>query len=281
MENNIRIRGLTTPLRAEITAKLTVDNPEYVKRKSRRQRTWGCDPKLRLYSCEGPDLIVPRGFELELLTLESKGGHFNWADLRVAHNRVNFGRWIAPYQPSAVQVEAEEKCYRTSGCLVAPAGSGKTDMGLATAAANGQPTLWITHTKDLLEQTSKRAVKCFDGIGEVGKLAEGVTNWGSGKLIIATVQTLAANPKLIEQLNQFIGTVIVDECHHLPASCFLDVVGQLKAKYMLGLTATPDRKDGLECYMYAGIGPKLYEIDRTGLYTSGPVSYTHLTLPTN
>ncbi|MEN6565895.1 MAG: DEAD/DEAH box helicase family protein [Veillonellales bacterium] len=271
ISNNIRIRGASTLLRAAITKALTVDNPEYKKRKARRRPTWGCSPKLTLYSYEGADLIVPRGFlgSLQDLTMD-QFVDIEWADVRETGKTARFGSWQASYELTKEQLVAINKCVvKESGCLVAPAGGGKTDIGLVYAAELGKVSLWITHTKDLLEQTVKRTTQCFDSVGEVGKLVEGTVSWGSGKLIVATVQTLQNNPKLIEQLNQFVGTVVVDECHHLPAACFMEVVGQLKAKYMLGLTATPDRKDGLECYMYMGIGPKLYEIDRAGLYESG------------
>jgi len=266
VDNKIRIRGATTPLRAAITAALTVDNPEYKKRKARRQPTWGLDAKLKLYSCDGTDLIVPRGFWESLIDIVTEA---SFTDLQTEGSIHNFGYWSSNYELSDSQFEAHVAILPRNGILIAPAGSGKTVLGLNYIFQHKRPALWITHTKDLLEQTAKSALKCMPDIGEVGKLAEGVVNWGSGKLIVATVQTLQSNPALIDQLNQFIGTVVVDECHHLPASSFLEVVGQLKARYMLGLTATPDRKDGLECYMYAGIGPKLYEIERAGLYESG------------
>ena len=272
ISNNIRIRGASTPLRAAVTAKLTVDNPEFKKRKARRQPTWGIKPKLQLYTSEGTDLIVPRGFRRELVSLVCSMELANQTQETILQTdgiKVDFGNWSTDFMLSDSQYTAIQEMLGNSGCLIAPAGSGKTVMGLRYVFFHKVSALWITHTKDLLEQTAKRAKQCMPDVGEIGKLAEGTVSWGSGKLIIATVQTLQANPELVEQLNQFIGTVVVDECHHLPAACFMEVIGQLKARHMLGLTATPDRKDGLESYMYAGIGPKLYEIDRQGLYDSG------------
>jgi superfamily II DNA or RNA helicase len=92
---------------------------------------------------------------------------------------------------------------------------------------------------------------------------------GDGKLIIATAQTLQQNLKYINMLTDLVGLVVIDEAHHFPAPLFNEVAGRFKAQYMLGLTATPDRKDGLESIMYLGIGPKLHTIDRGNLYDDG------------
>ena len=77
------------------------------------------------------------------------------------------------------------------------------------------------------------------------------------------------NPQIIDALNDFIGTVVVDEAHHFPAIQFIETAGKLTAENVIGLTATPSRKDGLEIYMYNGVGPKVYEISRDGMYEAG------------
>jgi superfamily II DNA or RNA helicase len=130
----------------------------------------------------------------------------------------------------------------------------------------GRPALWLTHTKDLMYQTRDRAQSTLKGVGNIGIIGDGVTNFGDGKLTIAMVQTLKERPELISGLDYIIGTIVTDECHHFPAPMFLEAAGMFSAKRIIGLTATPDRKDRLENFMYAGIGPKLYTIERAGLY---------------
>lgn len=149
---------------------------------------------------------------------------------------------------------------------MAPAGSGKTIMGMRFIYEVGRPTLWLTHTKDLMYQTKERAESTLKGVGRVGILGDGVQDYGDGKLIIATVQTLKANPKLVQGLKDYIGVVVIDEAHHFPSTQFLDTAAQFPANRIVGLTATPKRKDELEEYMYQGIGPVLYEVPRTALY---------------
>ena len=100
-------------------------------------------------------------------------------------------------------------------------------------------------------------------IGRIGFFGDGVHDWGDGKLIVATVQTLRRNPQIIDALNDFIGTVVVDEAHHFPAIQFIETAGKLTAENVIGLTATPSRKDGLEIYMYNGVGQKCMRLAET------------------
>lgn len=269
VSNNVRLCGLTTKSRAAVTAAFTVDNPVYQARAAKKQPTWGIEKKLKLYVQDGMDLILPRGVQLEELAklIAPVGLKAAWDTTIVPP--IDFGAWNTQYPLKDDQRPAVSACLIGNGVLIAPAGSGKTVMGMRYIWERQQPALWITHTKDLMYQSKKRAETLMEGVGEVGVLGDGVVRWGDGKLIVATVQTLAQNPQWIEALNPLIGTIVVDEAHHFPALSFIETVGQFKAAYMLGLTATPDRKDKLEVYMYRGIGPELYLIDRTGLYDSG------------
>ena len=74
VSNNIRIRGASTPLRAEITRALTIPNPEWVIRKAKRRPIWGITATLALWIPQGTDIIAPRGFLAELQQiLEGQG----------------------------------------------------------------------------------------------------------------------------------------------------------------------------------------------------------------
>jgi len=272
LSNNIRIRGASTPLRAAITKALTIDNPEVVERKKRRKTTWGLEEKLRLYLYDQGDLIAPRGFLNDLKKILKTQGINPEKVIITRQNEgppVDFGPWNPAFKLRDDQVPFVEALKRENGVGVAPAGSGKTIMGMRYIYEIGRPTIWLTHTKDLMYQAKARAEATLQGVGKIGILGDGITEWGDGKLIIATIQTLQANPRFIDALNPIIGVVVIDEAHHFPAPQFIDVAARFTAAKIIGLTATPDRKDRLEFYMYMGIGPKLYEISRQGLYDSG------------
>lgn len=272
LSNNIRIRGASTPLRAAVTAALTIDNPEFIKAKKRRRPTWGMEKSLQLYVYDQGDLIAPRGFIEQLKTiLEQQGLQPNKVITidQVEGQAVDFGTWNPAFIIREYQAPLIAAITAQNGVGVAPAGSGKTIMGMKYIHDVGRPALWLTHTKDLMEQTKERALSVLSGVGEVGILGDNKVIWGSGKLIIATVQTLQANPKLVDTLKDLIGVVIIDEAHHFPAAQFVDTAAKFPAARIIGLTATPDRKDQLDLYMYMGIGPQLYVVDRGSLYDNG------------
>jgi len=270
--NNIRIRTRNVRLKALITKPLTIDNPEYLKRKQRGKRTYGIDRKLKIYVIDQGDIIAPRGFESKLIEiLKGQGidpGEVITKDQNPG-NKADFGNWNSDFKLRGFQSPAVEAITEENGVLVAPAGSGKTIMAMKYVFEKGRSTLWLTHTKDLMYQSRDRARSTLTDVGKIGIIGGGKRKWGDGKLIIATIQTLAENPDLITALDDFIGTVVVDEAHHIPAPMFFDVVGQFSAKNMLGVTATPQRKDKLEDFMYQSVGPKLYSITRDDLYKAG------------
>lgn len=268
ISNVIRIRGAIVPVKILIKDALTEPNPEWVKKNKRKQPTWNMRKTIEHYAQDMGDLIVPRGFEDELLKLIAKYPYE--IDRRQTEGvSVDFGPWNSEIQPRSYQQDAIDACQLNNGVLVAPAGGGKTLMGCHLIHDIGRPTIWLTHTKDLMYQSKANAEKYLTGVGRVGVIGDGVFDYGDGNLIIATLQTLGSKPGIIERLNDFIGLVVVDECHHLPASMFIEIISQWRAKRIIGLTATPDRKDELEKIMYLGVGPKLHEIDRQVLYDNG------------
>lgn len=272
VKHNIRIRGASTPLKAAITKALTFDNPAYVKAKKQRRPTWGIQAKLELFVYDKGDIVTPRGFLKKLEDVLKNLGYdpSKVITSQISYGRdVSFGEWNEGFVLKKDQTPMVQALMQENGIGVAPAGSGKTVMGMRYIYEKGKAALWLTHTKDLMYQSAKRAKATMPGIGRIGFFGDGVHDWGDGKLIVATVQTLQRNPQIIDALNDFIGTVVVDEAHHFPAVQFIETAGKLTAENMIGLTATPSRKDGLEIYMYNGVGPKVYEISRDGMYEAG------------
>lgn len=269
--NNIRIRDASTPLRAAVTKALTIENPAFKKAKRIGKRAWGIDPRLELFIYDQGDIVAPRGFQYELEKILKTLGYDPQKVVKKKQtegNQVYFG-WAEGWQLRSYQEPFVNAVLEKNGVGIAPAGSGKTIMGLRYVSEKGRAAVWLTHTTDLMYQTAEKARQVLPDVGKIGFFGDGKHDWGDGKLIIATVQTLQANQHLIDGMNDFIGTVVIDEAHHFPAVQFIDTAGRFMAENFLGVTATPDRKDGLEAYMYRGIGPQLHRVERDDLYASG------------
>jgi len=137
------------------------------------------------------------------------------------------------------------------GVIVAPPGSGKTVIGLKIIADKRQPALILVHRKQLLEQWIER-IEAFLAIPkrEIGVIGQGKAKTGK-QITVATIQSL---PKQIESVQNKFGTIIVDECHHVPAETFRNTIEKLQTYYLYGLTATPFRKysDGKMIFTHLG-----------------------------
>lgn len=275
--NNIRVTGYSVGFKCSIADDLTIPNPAYEKAKKQRRPTWGIDAKLRLYVTDATGaLILPRGYadQLKKHITDYRIPYTESTDYTEGLN-VDFGSWNDSYKLRDYQTPLVDSLVKANGVAVAPAGSGKTIMGMKYIHTMGRATLWLTHTTDLMYQTKARAEATLTGVGKVGILGDGKRDYGDGRLIIASVKTLQANPDITEALNAVIGVVVIDEAHHFPAAQFLETAAKFKAKHIIGLTATPDRKDGLQTYMYMGIGPLRHTVQRSSLYEDN-----QLVLPT-
>lgn len=138
---------------------------------------------------------------------------------------------------------------------VAPPGYGKTLIASKMIEIRKCSTLVLVNKNMLLDQWIDRFVNYFEiskkDIGFLGKSK----NTLNTKLDIATMQSLKNSPDIIKNYS----FVIVDECHHIPALTFEQIIKLFCGKYILGLSATPKRKDGLEEILYQQVGEISYE----------------------
>lgn len=141
---------------------------------------------------------------------------------------------------------------------VAPPGFGKTLLGAKMIGLRKVNTLVIVHKNMLLDQWIDRFMQYFNidkkEIGYLGKSK----NKLNGKLDIATMQSLKNKPEIIKNYS----FVIVDECHHIPAVTFEKILKLYEGKYILGLSATPNRKDGMEPVIFQQLGSIAYEVKK-------------------
>lgn len=154
------------------------------------------------------------------------------------------------------QTIAVEKMNQMDFCIcVAPPGFGKTLLGAKMFELRACSTLIIVNKNMLLSQWIERFVDYFGyEKKDIGYLGRG-KNKLNGQIDVATMQSLKNNPDIINAYS----FVIVDECHHIPAITFELIVKQFYGKYILGLSATPNRKDGLQAILFQQLGNIAYE----------------------
>lgn len=141
-----------------------------------------------------------------------------------------------------------------TGILCAPTAFGKTVAAAAVIARRGVNTLVLVHRTELLKQWQER-LQAFLGAeqGLVGTIGGGKSK-PSGRIDIAVMQSLHRQGQTSEQVEHY-GQVIVDECHHVSAVSFEAILKRTRARYVLGLTATPIRRDGRQPIIFMQRGP--------------------------
>lgn len=253
----------------EIKKRLTFDNPAYKNalRYSRYSRV-SLPPYLTYYSqtkYNGKQCIrVPVGFDLASVVEDFSS--LEVIDERVCPEAVN---------PSFVlklrdnQKEAAESFLRTKDSLSPhniiqlPTGKGKSILGLYIASQLHCKTLIVVHKDDLVSGWQKDIALAFNKKVKAGLIKAKSREVGSF-LTIATVQTLnRLTSEELDKLHSTFGFVIQDEMHHCPASSY-SVVAGFRAKYRLGLTATPERADGLAHIMNLYYGSMCYQYKDDG-----------------
>ena len=173
---------------------------------------------------------------------------------------------LRPYQEEAVAAALAEH----QGVIQAPTGSGKTVVALGLVARLQTPALIVVHTSVLFEQTAER-VRAFLGI-EPGRVGAGHDELGD--VTIAMVQTLLRRD--LSPWRDTFGLVILDEAHHCPAESFKSAVQKLGARYRIGLTATPTRKDRLHPVLFDVVGPIVHRVQPKTLVASGSIARTEV-----
>jgi len=247
----------------ELTTRLTMDNPAYAEAVKHNRYTGNIPRQLLFYEQEQDSLTFPRGYARQACSIIlSHGGKLRINDQRHILPAIPYrlkGN-LRPYQKEAVSALLQ----RDFGVLEAPTGSGKTVIALAVLAERKQPALVLVHTKELLYQWRDR-IRDFLNM-EAGLLGDG--NHDIQPVTIAIVNTAR---KHLEELPAHFGHLVVDECHRCPSAMFTEVVAAFDCRYMLGLSATPYRRDGLSRIIYLYLGDRAHRIDKKELQQSGAV----------
>lgn len=251
----INTKYLSKDLLNKLKATATFENPQVQILASLRKKPFGIPKYITSYQLINNQLILPRGLMREVIGI-----------LKTNNLETTFldQRFVKPYrfktikfEPKSNQIEAIDTILKKDfSIFVAPPGFGKTYIGSKTIQLRGVNTLVIVNKNMLLDQWFERFIQYFEydkkEIGVLGKSK----NTLNGNLDIATMQSLKNNPELIKNYSY----VIVDECHHIPALTFETIIKNFQGKYILGLSATPNRKDGMEPLLFQQLGNISYEV---------------------
>ena len=228
-------------------------NPEFYKKQAMRFSVWD-EPRVIGCAENHPNHIaLPRGcLDAALALLRDNSIGCEMVDERYVGLPLDvaFAGTLRPDQEFAVAA----MLHHDAGVLCAPTAFGKTVTAAAMIARRGVNTLVLVHRTELLKQWQER-LQSFLGVGKgvVGTIGGGKAK-PTGKIDIAVMQSLSRQGE-VNPLVENYGHVIVDECHHVGAASFDAILKQAKAKYVLGLTATPIRRDGQQPIIFMQCGP--------------------------
>ncbi|MEP6877191.1 MAG: DEAD/DEAH box helicase family protein, partial [Burkholderiales bacterium] len=235
-------------------------NPEFYKAQAMRLPVWD---KPRVIGCAENfprHIALPRGcLEPALALLRTNGIRDDLQDERTAGEplSIDFAGSLRRDQQGAVTAMLAHD----AGVLCAPTAFGKTVVAAAIIARRGVNTLILVHRTELLRQWQER-LRAFLGVGKelVGTVGGGKAK-PTGRIDIAVMQSLSRRGE-VDPMVEGYGQIIVDECHHVGAVSFDAILRCAKAKYVLGLTATPIRRDGQQPIIFMQCGPTRHTVVR-------------------
>lgn len=233
-------------------------NPEFYKAQAMRFAVWD---KPRIIGCAENyphHIALPRGcLDAATELLAANGIRCDFQDERYGGLpiEVAFAGTLRVDQ----EVAAAAMLQHDTGVLCAPTAFGKTVTAAALIARRGVNTLVLVHRTELLKQWQER-LQSFLGVGKgvIGTIGGGKPK-STGKIDIAVIQSLSRCGQVSALVENY-GHVIVDECHHVGAVSFDAILKRVKAKYVLGLTATPIRRDGQQPIVFMQCGPTRYTV---------------------
>ncbi len=233
-------------------------NPEFYKNQAMRLSTFG---KARVIGCAEDlphHIALPRGllqevihlFQSHSIAVDVTDHRFNGVPIDVAFH----GERRASQTEAAKALAAYDE-----GIFCAPTAFGKTAVAAQLIAKRNVNTLVLVHRRHLMDQWLER-LALFLGLStkDIGQIGGGKTT-KTGRLDVAVIQSLIRKGEVKDMVAEY-GQVIVDECHHVSAFSFERVLRKVKAKYVVGLTATPIRKDGHHPIILMQCGPIRFNV---------------------
>ena len=275
-------KSLSPAAQMEIRGLATFANPAFYRAQSMHQSVFGKPRLIDLSELRDGRVAIPRGCKAQLEQLIQEA-HVtaHYSDERSTGNPIEmaFKGTLHPEQ----QIAADQMLEYEDGIMSAPTGFGKTVIGAYLIAAVGLPALVIVPKTALIAQWKSQLERFLDITDTrepvrtpkgriskkqpplIGQIGGGKTAV-SGLIDVASFQSLSGKDSqtgepIVKNLVRNYGLIICDECHHAAAPQLELVLKSAPAKYIYGLSATPERSDGLTRALSMLCGPLRYVID--------------------
>ena len=281
------LKALPSALSARLRRLASFSNPVFFKTQALRFSTHGIPRFISCARIERGYLALPRGcIDDALALLRENNIDVQIDDKRETGTKLSGIKQLITLRNNQLTAVKEMSKHDT-GILHAPTAFGKTVTAIGMITKRKTNALILVHSRQLLDQWQER-LRSFLPDTEIGVIRGGKKK-PTGIIDIATYQSLINKKEnTVSPIVQDYGHVIVDECHHVSAPCFEMVLNEVRAKYVLGLTATPERQDGHQKIIFMAAGPIRHKVKRSSdgkfeqevqihrLYDTPPL---HLTQP--
>jgi len=271
--------GLPSAMLNRLHRLAAFQNPEFYRAQAMRLSTFGKPRVIRCAEEFPKHIALPRGCLDEITAFfKSHNVAVQLDDQRFVGSQieVKFHGQLRPEQHAA----ANAMLAFDDGILCATTAFGKTVIAAWLIAERKVNTLVLVHRRQLLDQWRERLAAFLNlpikSIGQIG----GGRRRASGVVDVAVIQSLNRK-QVVDDIVANYGHIIVDECHHLSAVSFEQVLRQVKARFITGLTATPQRKDGHHPIIVMQCGPIRYRVDAKAQALARPFKHLVIPRPTN
>ena len=259
----------------KIKKDLTLTNPVYTNTiKHSKWKGTKVPPTLEYWRCseDNSTLYMPRGYLGELTRHLGEAG-VQYSLVNETHTcpdvEINFTGTLKPHQVNAVK----DILALDTGVLEAPPAAGKTVTALKVIAERKKPTVIIVHNKEMMYQWKARTLTFTDTKDEeIGLIGDGHHSIGS-TITIAIINSLK---KCAQEVNEKVGQTIIDEVHRAGSDSYIDTLKAFNTRFMLGLSATPYRNDGLTKLIHLYVGPQVHTITAGQLQDEGQIMRARL-----
>lgn len=261
LSNVIQIINPTKELLDFIKKNYTYTNPNYIKKMRMGFSIYKTPKTIKLYEIYDDNIYLPVGCFEDIFRIHPIIEDYRDYTTKITRN-ITSDIVLRSYQEPCIKALKKH----VNGIFLLPAGVGKTQIALQCASELKQHTLFLTHTRELLNQAKDR---CETNLAcTTSTITEGKCDT-KGDMVFATVQTLSNIVEKEEIGQDEFGMIVVDECHHLATNAesvtmFEKCINYFTARYKIGLTATLHRADGLEKTTEKILGSVIYELRKEG-----------------